>query len=565
METIIAQDKLIEIREKAKEKLRTKHPKPEELPETDKVKLLQELEVHQIELELQNEELVFAQKEARHAAERYTALYNAAPAGFFSLTRDGKIVELNTQAAKMLGNEKDQLLNKSLGYFVTPPDKESFETFLNSVFERKEKQEAEIMLQSEKSNWPLYYNFTGILTENGEECVITAEDITQRKLAIEATIEKQRLSGIGEMASSIAHDFNNSLQAVLGNLELAIHDTKQDNIQAYLNTMRTAIIEAIGRVQQLQRFGGRDQERRMFAPININTIAEEVIAEARPLWKDEAEARGISIQIEVLFGNTPEMCGSEGELRTAFFNIIRNSIEAMPHGGKLTIETGKNANGIFVTITDTGIGMNEESRSRIFQPFFSTKGFNLGRGLGMSSAHSVIKEHHGDIYVKNTSPGQGTSIEVLFPVYPVKGLQEDKGGIEQKKETKVPPTKLNILWVDDDDDIRLVVREMVKQIGNNITMASGGKEALSYLDNNVYDVVITDIGMPEMNGWQLAEIIRHKYGPDIKIAVASGWGAQIKDTDLKKHGITYLLNKPFSILKLKEFLETIKQEVYQNN
>lgn len=559
MRTIIAEDKLIEIKEKAKEMQRTKHPKPEELPEHDKDQLLQKLEIHQIELELQNEELVLAQNEVRQVAKKYTALYNAAPIGFLTLSSDGRIMEHNTFAAKLLGNEPN-LTGEYFDKFVHALNIDVYKTFLRSVYEHPDKQEAEIMIQPEKSSdKPLYFNLTGIVTD-GNECLITAEDFTHRKLAMEATIQTQRLSAIGEMTSSIAHDFNNSLQSMLGNLELAMQASQQDNVGTYLNTIKKSVIEAIARVRQLQRFGTIEKESSIYNIVDINSLTEEVIAQLLPLWKDEAEAKGISIRIETNFGNIPEICGNVGELRNAFFNIIKNGIEAMPLGGTLKVETGNNSKGIYVTITDTGVGMNEESKSKIFQPFYSTKGFNLGRGLGMSTAHTVIKEHHGKIYVKNTIPGQGTSIEVMFPVHQAIPLAQDIKANDYKQNDTLPIRKPYILWVDDDDDIRAIVKEMLKQLGSNIDMASGAKEAIGYMDKNKYDVVVTDIGMPEMNGWQLAEVIRLKFGPDMKIAVASGWGAQIKEKDLEKHGIYYMLEKPFTIAKLREFLETIKQE-----
>lgn len=513
MEKIHEISESTEIRQKAEILLHSKHSQREEqLCDADTLKLIHELEVHQIELELQNEDLMLTREEARNAARKYETLFNSAPTSFFTLSKDGEILDLNLCGSQLLGKERESLTGSQFGFFVSPDTRFIYNYFLEQVFNSRKKETCEVTLKTEENGLPVYVFLSGITTRRGEECLLTVFDITERKRAIEVTIEKQRLGAIGEMATSIAHDFNNSLQTILGNLELAMQNTEVNpNTLKYMKIMQQMIRDAATRVQHLQRFGGKSPCSNEYRLVNLNTLAEEVIAQSRPLWKDDAEIKGLTITFVIEFDDIPEIFGNEGELRTVLFNIIKNSIEAMPQGGEITIRTGMRPEGVFISVKDTGTGMNEDTRARIFQPFYSTKGFDLGRGLGMSGVLSIIKEHKGEVYVKNTQPGKGSTIEILFPSQHKKA-ETDIIETEHDETEDISKSKtLNILWVDDEDGIRLIASEMVKLLGHREDSASSGKDALKLLESNSYDVVVTDIGMPVMNGWQLADIIRKKY------------------------------------------------------
>lgn len=403
-------------------------------------------------------------------------------------------------------------------------------------------------------NKNMLYRTVPLFPETGEisQILIVAENITERKQAEKVLIENQRLSAIGEMASSIAHDFNNTLQSIYGNLELAMQksDVSESTLK-YLKAIKTAASDAAERVQVLQRFGRKKQAKSKFSNLCANTLIDEVIIQARPMWKDQAEKNGLSIKIETEFGKIPKIFGKEGELRSALYNMIKNSIEAMPGGGNIFIKTGKRAKNIFISISDTGIGMDEETKVRLFQPFYSTKGYDIGRGLGMSGVYSIVNEHGGSVCIKRTEPGQGTTMEILFPV---SKTEKSKEAIAKVVD---PINSLNILWVEDDEIIRGNVGEILELLGHNGDIAKSGKEALKYLENKNYDIVITDIGMPEMSGWQLSDIINERYKGKINIAVSSGWGLEVDNVKTKKHGVKYVLGKPFNIDQLKKLLTEV--------
>jgi CheY-like chemotaxis protein len=234
----------------------------------------------------------------------------------------------------------------------------------------------------------------------------------------------------------------------------------------------------------------------------------------------------------------------------------------MPIGGLITIETGTKPQTVFISIGDNGIGMNEETRSRMFQPFFSTKGYGIGRGLGMSGAYATIKEHGGNIDIKNTKPGKGTIIEITLPFPQITKKIMGAVPVNQEPDKDLDNKRVvRILWVDDEPAINMIVHEMVKMLGHRIDIANSAKEALALFDQNQYDLLITDIGMPGMDGWQLADIIKERNRDNMKVAVSSGWGTQVTESDKLKHGVNFKMDKPFSIEQLKKLIREIEKDL----
>jgi len=377
-------------------------------------------------------------------------------------------------------------------------------------------------------------------------------DIRQRKNAEKAIVESQRLSAMGEMASAVAHDFNNALQSIYGNVELALFNPElPDSIRKYLKTIRSASNDASTRVKLLQRFGGKTGIKKEYASLNINDVIKDVLVQSRPLWKDRAEMDGITIKIETDYGNVKDIKGNESELRSVLYNLVKNSIEALPKGGTISISSKMVNDKVEILVVDTGIGMNEKTKSRIFDPFFSTKGFEVGRGLGMSGVYSIIKEHDGDVSVKYSAPGKGTIISIMIPATGSKKMIP----IEKAKDEFISGAR--ILWVDDEKMIREVALEMLETIGHQGVIASSGEQALEMLKNNEYDLVVTDLGMPGMNGWELITRINQEYGTKYKIAILTGWGAEIPQEKIKEYNVDDILSKPFRMSQLQKFISDI--------
>ena len=398
-----------------------------------------------------------------------------------------------------------------------------------------------------------YYEVHTIPLQNEQGQWICAEfniDITERKRAGKRILEAERLSAIGELSSGVAHDFNNALQGILGNLELALIDNIPPETRKFIETAKKSAQDAASRVRLLQRFAKNKTGQEEHEPINIKDIIDDSIAQTRTLWKDEAQKDGLTFDLRTHYQENVMVMGNSGDLRSVLYNIIKNSIQAMPKGGTIDISTRREGEKVYLSVADTGIGMDEETAKKIFQPFYTTKGFDQGKGLGMSGVYTIIKEHKGAVYVKKTKPGNGTEIELMLPY-----CEPEKSREEKKKEYS---GIAKILWVDDQKMIRRYGEKMISMMGHEIDVASSGKEALDLLATKQYDLMITDIGMPNMSGWQLTEKIKGKY-PKMKIAVVTGWGDDVDAEQKTKHGVGYVLGKPVDMEKLKNLIGEVLQ------
>lgn len=395
-----------------------------------------------------------------------------------------------------------------------------------------------------------YDNGSPILNTDGtpRKWVGGISDITEQKKAEEALVQAQRLSAIGEVASGVAHDFNNALQGIIGNIELALLEPFSAELRDYLETIRQSAHDAASRIQQLQRFTGEGKEQNNYVSENLNQIADAVVLQTRPLWKDESEKAGIAIEIDKrLTKHEIVVHANAGELRSALYNLFKNSIQAMPSGGRLTIETGKSGSNAFVIISDTGAGMDDETKAKIFQPFFTTKGFEFGKGLGLSIANAIIKEHRGELNIKESAPGRGTSIEITLPLLKAAEPGTDNSAVPDFEGSA------KVLWVEDEALIRLQGQKILEKLNHRVSTAATGEEALDHLQNCKFDILVTDVGMPNMSGWQLVEKIKGKY-PDMKVAVVTGWGADVFKEEKVKYAIDYFLGKPIHMEQLKRIV-----------
>jgi len=480
----------------------------------------------------------------------------------FVKDKNNVLLIVNDAFCKLFGLSREDIIGKSLAEDVSEEERINFlridkEVLLTGVENITE----EFLTVRKGETLTISTRKTRYIDNEGNKFIIgVMRDITEAKKAHIALIESQRLGAIGEMTSSIAHDFNNSLQAIYGNIELAMAENDiSETTKYYLDTIKKMVNDTAFRVQLLQRFGGNKIIKNKVSKINLNNLIEEVILQSRPIWKEEIEKKGLSITITTQFTSLSEISGNDADLRSAFFNIIKNSVEAMPKGGNITIQTTEKEDKIFISISDNGIGMNDQIKARIFQPFYTTKGYEQGRGLGMSGVYSIVKEHDGEIYVKHTIQGVGSTIEMVLPINNENEDHQLHLSENETKEHAKPEIKkqLNILWVDDNEAIRTNASLMLDMMGHQTHTASSGKQAIQLMQSNQYDVVFSDIGMPEMNGWQLAEYISEQFNQSITVIIVSGWGAEINEEQSKKHNVLSVISKPFDMNQIESILNSI--------
>jgi len=394
--------------------------------------------------------------------------------------------------------------------------------------------------------------FSGkIIESQGKKYFLTVmTDITIQKKAENALLANEKFATIAQTASAIAHDFNNSLQAIYGNIELLLAGKSvPEHVSSKLNVIKGIAEDAAERVQTLQKYSGSNRVVDSKSVIDLNEVLRDVIEQTRALWKDNAEKMGISIKVSHDPGKDIFTSGNISTLRSAFFNLIKNSVEALPSGGEINIVSSREGDNIILLFSDTGIGMNEEVKARAFLPFFTTKGFEVGLGVGLSGVYSIINDHGGKIYIKETGTGKGTTFEIILPYQPP--TDYEKPVINNSPSSK----RVKILWVDDDISIREVAEEMLEMLECDGTIVEDGLKALDLLAHEEYDLIVTDIGMPKMNGWQLADEIQARFPDKYKIAVLSGWGSEISQEKMKSHNVSFILPKPFKMNQLNELIK----------
>ncbi len=316
-------------------------------------------------------------------------------------------------------------------------------------------------------------------------------------------VQQERFRAFGEMAGGVVHDFNNSLMSIIGYSELLLQDDSladdRELLRQYLRTMNTAGRDASHVVSRLRDFYRPREEGDVFCAVELNRLIEEVVPLTKPKWHDHALETGRSIRVELELQKIPPVLGNGAELREILTNLVFNAVDAMPSGGTITLRSESLADSVRVEVADTGTGMSEEVRHRCLEPFFSTKG-EKGTGLGLAMVFGIIRRHSGTLDI-DTEPGRGTTFRVTLPHY-------REGGVGSAENHGGTIRKLRVLVVDDEPNPRDVVTQYLRSDGHRVVTACDGGEAMQRYLSEKFDLVITDHGMPGMNGAQLADAVR---------------------------------------------------------
>jgi CheY-like chemotaxis protein len=305
--------------------------------------------------------------------------------------------------------------------------------------------------------------------------------------------------------------------------------------------------ETVRRTQEFARIRSKTVKERVL----VSDVVKDAIETTKPIWRDQAQLKLVEIDVVTELTAVQPIAGSLGELVDAISNIIQNSVEAMPSGGTIRIGTRDEDGEVVVEIADDGIGMSPQTREKMFYPFFSTKGKGK-TGLGLSVAYGILTRHQAAVDV-TTEEGQGTRISLIFPARPELARRD------QRRRTVGSIKGLRVLLVEDDECLLSVVSELLASLGHTTMTAGEGLAALAKFDEQQFDVLITDLGLPGMSGWDIAEAVKLK-NPEIPVIMISGWGAQIADADIKSRGVDLVLPKPFTVLQLEEALGALLEE-----
>ncbi len=362
--------------------------------------------------------------------------------------------------------------------------------------------------------------------------------------AQEQLIRTEKLRALGEMASGVAHNFNNLLTSILGRTQLILQHVEDSRLRQWLQVIERAALDGartVRRIQELTRVR-RDQP---FVAVDLNEVVQEALEVTQPRWREEPESRGISIRLVPALGELPPVDGDPAELREALINLILNAVDAMPQGGTLSLTTAVVGDRVVVMVSDTGVGMSEEVQRRLFDPFFTTKG-PRGTGLGLSMTYGVITRHRGEISVESAE-GKGSTFRLTFPAGRVTPPGSDRSGASSGA------TSLRCLVVDDEPLVREVLGDLLNQGGHEAVLVADGAEAIARFKAEPFDLVLTDLAMPGLNGWQVARAVKDHH-PRTPVLIVTGWGVEISPEELQAHGVDRILSKP---LQLDEILSAV--------
>jgi signal transduction histidine kinase/HAMP domain-containing protein len=374
-------------------------------------------------------------------------------------------------------------------------------------------------------------------------------------------LQQERLKALGQMASGIAHDVNNALTPVVGFADLVLRGDfgLNENGKKYLKHILTAGGDIAHIVARLREFYRTRDDVESLQQVSLNALAEQVVDMTRPRWRDMPQSNGITIEVQTEFAaDAPSLVGIESEIREAFTNLVLNAVDAMPNGGRIGLRTRvahdrnnvKHPKQVVVAISDSGTGMSEETRKRCLEPFFSTKG-KRGTGLGLAMVYGVMERHEGSIEIESEL-GKGTTFFLKFPVR----KKTSAADVEDESDAEIRP--LNILCIDDEPLVRELLKEMLERDGHRVEMSDSGQSGLDEFRlanerKRPFDVVITDLGMPYMDGRQVARAVKLE-SPDTPVVMLTGWGAFMKEDGDAPSQVDSIISKPPRSKDLREVL-----------
>jgi PAS domain S-box-containing protein len=529
-------------------------------------RLVHELQVHQIELELQNDELQRARAEVEAGLARYTNLYEFAPIGYLTLGRIGIIRQVNFTGARLLGLERAFLVGRLFRLLIAAKYRPAFDIFLVKVFASKTMEACEVVVCPGNGK-PFPVELTGTVVEDGRECRIVATDISARKRAEyereglhEQLAQAQKMEAIGTLAGGIAHDFNNILGGILGGLSLLDFDLGEvSKHHPDIQEMKALVKRGADLTKQLLGFARRGKYD--VKPLDLALVAEITSTMFGRTRKDITILRDIAPDLwSVLMDHT--------QLEQVLLNLFINAGQAMPEGGRLLL-SAENAEfaaedaappgaapGRFVkfSVADTGGGMDAATLARIFEPFFTTKEPGQGTGLGLASVYGIIKSHAGSITVESALL-QGTTFTLYLPATDLPAVALE---VKAQTEALIQPGTGTILVVDDEEIILEIFAGLLQRIGYGVLTARSGKQAIELMREHgkKFALVMLDMTMPDMSGRQTYDALQ-EIAPGTKVLLCSGFSLEGQAQEILAHGCNGFIQKPFDAAMLSAKLSEI--------
>jgi DNA-binding response OmpR family regulator/anti-sigma regulatory factor (Ser/Thr protein kinase) len=381
----------------------------------------------------------------------------------------------------------------------------------------------------------------------------------------DVVMQHERLRALGQMASGIAHDINNAISPVALYVDTLLENEPNlsDRTRKYLEITQRAIDDVAHTVGRMREFYRQREPELILAPVDLNQLTQQVVDLTRARWSDMPQQRGavIDVRVELEPGLSP-IAGIESEIREALTNLIFNAVDAMPDGGKLTLRTSAGrgalsklaAEFVQIEVMDTGVGMDEETRQRCLEPFFTTKG-ERGTGLGLAMVYGVARRHNSEIEIESVLR-RGTTIRMKFAVA---AIPEPVASAASNGK----PSSLRLLVVDDDPMLIKSLHDALESQGHTVITAGGGQEAIDVFQASAegrepFAAVITDLGMPHVDGRRVASAVK-AVSPATPVIMLTGWGQKLVAEGDIPPDVDQVLNKPPKLRELRDALARYSQ------
>ena len=386
----------------------------------------------------------------------------------------------------------------------------------------------DLMNDDRKSKTELIRELEGLRRQLLE---LEALEAKQRKMEQEL-VHIQRLRTTAELAAGVSHNLNNVLTGIMAPAQLLKMRTDDEEILKDLEIIFASAARARDLVKYLQHVV-RGNGSEITEPVSVVEVVKEAVEAAKPRWKDEAEAKGISIQVVLKLEDTPKIKGTQSGLHEILLNLLFNAVEAIPERGEITIETWCVGQDIQLTIQDTGVGMDDEVKSRAFDAFFSTRE-GRGTGLGLFMVKETVTRWGGRVALE-TRPGGGSTFRLRFPVWKD---SEREGGEALRKESA---RSGSILIVEDDENVCRVLTKIISS-GHKVETITDSRDAIERFGPGLYDVALIDLGMPGVPGDSVATEMK-RIEPDLITILITGW--RLDESDSRLENFDLYLQKPF--------------------
>jgi PAS domain S-box-containing protein len=468
---------------------------------------------------------------------KYRILVESSPLGIL-IVQAGRAVFVNKAFERMTGKDASALLENGTDPFSVF-DPESGHRIRRAVQEDDEgaQLEGQICQASGKQIF-VEVHTARLLFQNTPATMILASDVSAQRDLQERLIRGEKLRALGELAAGVAHDFNNNLGIILGRTQLLQTKVSDPDVVSGLEVIRQAAMDGGQTVRRIQQYT-RVREELQHEVLHLPSVAAEVIEITKGKWKNEAQRRGVTVEIRIESNEPAPILGTRAEIREALTNLIFNAVDALPKDGTIIIRAQSNGGESILEVEDNGIGMADHVKSRMFEPFFTTKGLS-GNGLGLSMVYGIVSRHRGSIEVESKE-GVGTIVRMRFPAV-------DPASTTFPLPPRAPaPYRAQILVVDDEVDLVSVMRDALTREGHEVTTATGGNEGIQKFRQGTFDAVLTDLGMPDVSGWEVARVVRKEGGRKVVLGLVTGWGATVSDEVMDAHGIDFVISKPFEV------------------